>query len=72
MNFESVVEATCVLLHGDLTKWYSGQNGIADKMVYGKNVIGQNGTDTMVGTKITKWHDFIFCVHFNSVNSINI
>ena len=31
------------------TKWY-GQNGM-DKMVYGQNGIGQNGTDKMVRTK---------------------
>src|SRR6218665_3769665 len=30
-----------------------------DKMVY-----GQNGRDKMTWTK---WHNFIFCVHFNSV-----
>jgi len=35
-----------------------------DKMVYGQNVIGQNGTDKM---EWTKWYNFIFCVHFNSV-----
>ena len=41
----------------------SGQNG-TDKMVYGQNGIGQNGTDKMAWTK---WYNFIFCVHFNSV-----
>ena len=40
-----------------------GQNSM-DKMVFGQNVIGQNGTDKMVWTK---WYNFIFCVHFNSV-----
>ena len=35
-----------------------------DKMVYGQNGIGQNGTDKMVWTK---WYNFIFCVHFNLV-----
>jgi len=35
-----------------------------DKMVYGQNGIGQNGTDKMVWTK---WYNFIFYVHFNSV-----
>ena len=40
------------------TKWYT------DKMVYGQNGIGQNGMDKMVWTKC---YNFIFCVHFNSV-----
>ena len=41
-----------------------------DKMVYGQNGIGQNGTDKMVWTK---WYNFIFCVHFNSVEfNINL
>src|SRR6218665_2993909 len=44
------------------TKWY-GQNGM-DKMVYGQNGIGQNGMDKMAWTK---WYNFIFCIHFNSV-----
>ena len=35
-----------------------------DKMVYGQNGIGQNGMDKMAWTK---WYNFIFCVHFNSV-----
>ena len=35
-----------------------------DKMVYGQNGSGQNGTDKMVWTK---WYNFIFCVRFNSV-----
>ena len=35
-----------------------------DKMVYGKNGIGQNGTDKMVWTK---WYNFVFCIHLNSV-----
>ena len=40
-----------------------------DKMVYGQNgmdkmVHGQNGMGKMVWTK---WYNFIFCVHFNSV-----
>ena len=35
-----------------------------DKMVYGQNSIGQNGTDKMVWTK---WYNFIFCVHFKAV-----
>ena len=35
-----------------------------DKMVYGQNVIGRNGTDKMVWTKR---YNFIFCVYFNSV-----
>ena len=35
-----------------------------DKMVYEQNGIGQNGMDKMVRTK---WCNFIFCVHFNSV-----
>ena len=48
----------------------TGQNGTdkiengMDKMVHGQNGIGQNGTDKMVWTK---WYNFIFCVHFNSV-----
>jgi len=41
----------------------TGQNG-TDKMVYGQNGIGQNGTDKMVWTK---WYNFIFREHFNSV-----
>jgi len=41
------------VLLGDRTKWYT------DKMVY-----GQNGMDKMAWTK---WYNFIFCVHFNSV-----
>src|SRR6218665_1102218 len=47
--------------------------------VTGQNGSGQNGTDKMVWTKWytdkmvldkmvwTKWYNFIFCVHFNSV-----
>ena len=50
----------------------NGQNGTdkmvwtngMDKMVYGQNGIGQNGMDKMVRTK---WYNFIFCDHFNSV-----
>src|SRR6218665_1885637 len=42
------------VLLGSRTKWYRtkwyGQNGM-DKMVYGRNGIGQNGTDKMVRTK---------------------
>ena len=42
---------------------------VADKMVYGQNGIGQNGIgqngmDKMVRTK---WYNFIFCDHYNSV-----
>jgi len=37
-------------------------NGM-DKMVYRQNGT-QNGTDKMVWTK---WYNYIFCVHFNSV-----
>jgi len=51
-----------------MDKMVYGQNGIGqngmDKMVYGQNGIGQNGMDKMVWTK---WYNFIFCVHFNSV-----
>ena len=43
-------------------KWY-GQNGM-DKIIYGQNGIGQNGTDKMAWTKR---YNFIFCVDFNSV-----
>jgi len=34
-----------------------------------KNGSGQNGMDKMVLDKMvwTKWYNFIFCVHFNSV-----
>ena len=35
-----------------------------EKMVQGQNGFGQNGADKMVWTK---WYNFIFCVHFNSV-----
>ena len=48
-------------------------------MDLGQNGSGQNGTDKMVWTKLytdkmaldkmawTKWYNFIFCVHLNSV-----
>jgi len=39
-------------LNCDWTKWY-GQNSM-NKMVYGQNGIGQNGTDKMVQTK---WYE---------------
>jgi len=46
----------------------NGENGRGknntEKMVYEQNGIGQNGMDKMVWTK---WYNFIFCVHFNSV-----
>src|SRR6218665_2913394 len=35
-----------------------------DKIAYGQNCIGHNCTDKMVWTK---WYNYIFCVHFNSV-----
>ena len=35
-----------------------------DKMVYGQDGIGHNGTDKMTWTK---WYNFIYCVDFNSV-----
>ena len=55
-----------------MDKMIYGQNGrpighnCMDKMIYGQNgrPIGQNGMDIMVWTK---WYNFIFCVHFNSV-----
>ena len=46
-----------------MDKMVYGQNGM-DKMVHGQNGIGQNGKDKMIQTK---WYNFIFCVHFNSV-----
>jgi len=44
---------------GSRTKWY-GQNG-RDKVVYGQNGIGQNGTDKMARSKryTDKIHSFI-------------
>src|SRR6218665_1657316 len=45
------------------TKWY-GQSGM-DKMVYGQNVIGQNGMDKMVRTT---WYEMVssFGIDYNS------
>ena len=49
-------------LCGDRTKWYTDKI-ILDKMVW-TEWYGQNGMDKMVRTK---WYNFIFCVHFNSI-----